>query len=79
MRRNFSKAFKKTTQGNYLGYYSGYYMFIFRRPHGKYCCIIGKRGEWLWSEGYHGTYLDTLTKAKQWAKFKVVPSCTQPI
>lgn len=58
---------KKTKQGNYFGYYKTYYLFIYRRPHGKWCCRVGKSGEWLDREGYHGTSLPTLVKAKYWA------------
>lgn len=62
---------RKTTLGNYFGYYKGHYVFIYRRPHGKWCCRIGKGGEWLYSEGYHGTSLPTLIKARNWAKNKI--------
>ncbi len=79
MNKNYSIAFRKTSKGNYLGYCYGYYIFIYKRPHGKWCCRVGKGKEWLWQEGYFTTYLDTLQKAKNWAKFKVVPSCSQAI
>ena len=58
---------KKTTAGNYFGYHKGHYLFIYKRPHGKWCCRIGRGGHWLFSEGYHGTFLRTLSKAKKWA------------
>ena len=75
MNKNFSKAFKKSKQGNYFGYCNGYYIFIYKRPHGRWCCRIGRKGKWFWQEGYFGTSLDTVSKAKQWAKFRVVPDC----
>jgi len=62
---------RKTSAGNYLGYFLGHYFFIYKRPHGCYCCRIGKKGKWLKSEGYHGTYLNTLKKAKNWATFNI--------
>lgn len=63
--------FRYTSQGNIMGYYRGYYYFIYDRPHGKYCCRIGKKGEWLWSEGYFGTSLQTMNKAVRWAYNKI--------
>ena len=63
--------FKKTKTGNYLGYYLGHYIFIYKRPHGSWSCRIGKGGLWLASEGYHGTFLDKLSKAKKWAIDKI--------
>ena len=65
---SISHAFKKTSAGNYFGYYKGYYVFTYRRPHGKWCCCIGKRGEWLCREGYFGTSLFNLNIAKRWAE-----------
>ena len=53
--------------GNKLGYYKGYYVFIYKRPHGKWCCCIGKKGEWLWSEGYFSSWITTISIAKKWA------------
>lgn len=75
---NFNCAFKKTKAGNYFGYCRGYYVFIYKRPHGKWCCRIGRKGERLWQEGYLSTSLPKLQDAKQWAKFKIVPSCKEP-
>ena len=69
MNNNFNKAFKKTSRGNYFGYYKGYSIFVFKRPHGGWCCEIKRNGEFIWLEGYHGTSLQTLAQAKQWAKF----------
>lgn len=63
--------FKKTTQSNYIGYYRGFYIFIYKRPHGKWCCRVGRKGNWLWSEGYFGTSLSTLKIAKKWAIDKI--------
>lgn len=42
---NFTKALKRTSKGNHFGYYNGYYIFIYRRLHGKWCCRIGRKGE----------------------------------
>lgn len=67
-----TKGMKRTNQGNYFGYISGYYVFVYKRPHGKYCCRIGKGGEWLWREGYHGTSLQSLRKALVWANSKIL-------
>jgi hypothetical protein len=66
---------RKLPTGNYSGYHLAHYFFIFKRPHGKWCCRIGKNGEWLYREGYHGTYLNTIKKAKGWAKDKIVRHC----
>jgi hypothetical protein len=62
---------RKTSLGNHFGYHEGFYIFIFRRPHGKWCCTIGRKGEWLAGEGYFGTYLSTFNKAKKWAKYRL--------
>lgn len=75
MNKNFNKALKKTSAGNYFGYCHGYYIFIFKGMHGGYTARIGRKGKWIWSEGYHGTSLPKLADAKQWAKFRVVPGC----
>lgn len=60
--------FRKLNTGNYLGYYLGYYFFAYRKAHGGWCCRIGKRGEWLYSEGKHGSSLPTVKKLKWWVK-----------
>jgi hypothetical protein len=62
---------KKTKAGNYFGYYKGHYVFTYKRPHGKWSCRIGKKGEWLWFEGYHSTYLTSLAEAEIWVKSKL--------
>lgn len=62
---------RKLKTGNYLGYLKGYYFFIYRRPHGKWCARIGKNGEWLNQEGYHGTFLRTVKKAMTWSRNKI--------
>ncbi len=62
---------KETSLGNYFGYYKGYYVFIYKRPHGSWCCRYGKNGEWINQEGYHGTSLRTIKKAIGWAKGKI--------
>lgn len=72
MNKTLSKALKRTVAGNHFGYCNGYYVFIYRRPHGCWCCRIGKKGEWIYSEGYHGTSLKTVHAAKAWAKNKIV-------
>lgn len=63
--------FKKTTAGNYLVYYKGYYIFSFKKPNKSYACRIGKDGKWMWTEGYFGTYLKTIDDVKRWAKSKI--------
>ncbi len=77
MNRNFNKALKKTSRGNYFGYYFGFWIFIFMRPHGKWCCQIGKKGKCLWSEGYFGTSLPKLSNAKRWSKRRIILVYTQ--
>jgi hypothetical protein len=72
MNININKAFKKTAAGNYFGWYFGFYVFTFKRPHGKWCCRIGRNGEWLYAEGYHGTYFGSLKKVKDWVKLTAV-------
>lgn len=62
---------KKTKAGNRFGYYNGYYIFVYKRPHGCYCCRIGKKGEWLFGEGYFGTSLPTLRSVLIWIKSKI--------
>lgn len=62
---------KKTKAGNYFGYHKGHYIFIYKRPHGKWGCRVGKGGVCLFSEGYHGTYLKTVREAKIWAADKL--------
>lgn len=64
-------TYRKLTTGNYLGRAGKYYIFIYRRPHGKWCCRIGDGKEWLWQEGYHGTFLTTIKKVKEWARDKI--------
>lgn len=78
MNRNLSKAFKKTTAGNYFGYCNGYYLFTYRKPHGGWCCFIGRKGEWIWSEGKFTKSLPTIAAVKKWARFYVDPKCTEP-
>lgn len=64
----FTMKLKKLATGNYFGYFKSHYLFAFRRPHGKWCCIIGKGGQWLFREGYHGTSLPTIKAVKKWAE-----------
>jgi hypothetical protein len=71
MNTNINKAFKKTNTGNYFGYYLGFYIYTYKRPHGKWCCRIGRKGDWMYSEGYHGTYLSSLKKVKEWVMLNV--------
>ena len=69
---------RRLTTGNYFGYYKGMYVFLRKRVHGKWdghekykswwTALIGKNGEWLFGEGVFGSYLNTLKKAKWWAK-----------
>lgn len=62
---------RKLSTGNYFGHYMTHYIFAFKRPHGKWCCMIGKGGEWLYREGYHGASLPTVNRFKKWAKDKI--------
>jgi hypothetical protein len=62
---------RKLSTGNYFGWLRGFYFFIYKRPHGKWCAIIGHHGEWISREGYHGTYLSTISKARQWVSNKI--------
>jgi hypothetical protein len=61
-----SNVFRKTSAGNYFGYYRGYYIFTYKKAHGSWCCSIGKKGEWLWREGNFGRSLPTLKKVQSW-------------
>ncbi len=65
--------FRKTTAGNYIGYFPGHYVFIYKRPHGSYCAVIRRIGSEyiLYREGYFGTCLSTLSKAKDWVTQKL--------
>lgn len=59
---------RKTSRGNYTCWHNGYYLFFFRRPHGKWCCMIRKNWVLVTSSGYFTTSLPTLADAKKWAK-----------
>lgn len=61
---------QKTKRG-YFCRYRGYWIVIWKRPHGKYACIIGRGNKPLHSEGYFGTYLSNLAKVKSWVKEKI--------
>ena len=39
---------------------------IYKRPHGKYCCSVWNKGKCVAAEGYFGTYLSSLVKAKKY-------------
>lgn len=79
MNKILSKAFKKATAGNYFGYCNGYYLFTYRKAHGGFCCYIGKRGQWLWSEGKFGRSMPTIRDVKEWAKhILTIATKTQP-
>lgn len=73
--QNETMKLRKLKTGNHFGYYNGYYISIFKRPHGGWCVFIGKKGKWIWSEGKFTTSLKTIKAAKQWAKFHVDPMC----
>lgn len=70
--------YRKLSTGNYLGRSGKYYIFIYKREHGKwdgfdryvkwYTARIGIGGEWVAWEGTFGSYLKTLGKAKWWVK-----------
>jgi hypothetical protein len=62
---------KKTSAGNRFGYYLGYYVFAYRKPHGAYCCWIGKGGKWLFADGNFGAWMWTLRIVKKWAGQKI--------
>lgn len=62
---------RKLTTGNYFGYYKGFYVFIRKKEHGAWCCSIGRKGEWLYGEGFLGTSLPTIPKATAWYKNKI--------
>lgn len=68
MNRNINKAFNLTTAGNRFGYYLGYYIFTFKRPHGAWCCFIGRKGKYFISDGVHGSWMKNLRIVKAWAK-----------
>lgn len=60
---------RRLNTGNYFGWFNGYYFFIYRRPHGKWCSRIGMGGEWLLRGGNQGAYL---TKAKLWTRNQIL-------
>lgn len=64
---------RKTSQGNYTGWYEGYYLYFFRRPHGGWCCFIRKKWKPVCGNGYFTQSLPTLKIAKQWAKENIKP------
>lgn len=61
---------RKLSTGNYIGYYKGYYVFVLTKivDCKFYSVSIGKKGKWLFSEGFHSSYFKTIPKVKQWAK-----------
>lgn len=75
MNTSLKKAFKKTSKNNYWGYYYGYGIYTYRRPHGYWCCEILKisraKGEYsttAYREGYHGSSLRSIPAVKKWIK-----------
>jgi hypothetical protein len=62
---------QKLSTGNYKGHHEGHYFFAYRRPHGKWCCRIGKKGIWLYQEGYHGSNLPTISMVKAWVRLTI--------
>lgn len=62
---------RATSKGNYMGYYKGHYVSIFKRPHGYWSCAYGKGGEWINMEGYFTSWIRTLDKATKWAKSEI--------
>lgn len=64
-------TYRKTSKGNYVGRCGRYYIFIYKRPHGKWCSSIAIGNYPVFSEGYFTTYLNTVKKAKDWVKNKL--------
>lgn len=62
---------RKLNTGNYFGYYRGYSVFLFKRPHGGWCVMVRKGGKAVFGEGYFGLFLPILKKARDWAKKKI--------
>ncbi len=63
--------FRKLSTGNWQGRQGKYYVFIFKRPHGKWCAHITLEGRSIASEGYFSTYLHTIAKAMGWADSRI--------
>ena len=58
---------RKLSNGNYVGRKGKWYVFIYRRPHGKWCCEISCDKRIVFIEGFFATSLPTTKIAKQWA------------
>lgn len=63
---------RRLNTGNYIGSHKRHYFFVYKKPHGAWCCRIGKAGMWLHSEGVHGTFLSNLKKVKAWVRSKLI-------
>lgn len=65
-------TYRKLKTGNYVGRCGKKYIFIFKRPHGKWCAWVSykdKDGETCGQmQGFFGTSLPTIKKAKEWAR-----------
>lgn len=61
-------TYRVTSKGKRIGRCGLYYITLWRRPMGHWSAIITLRGEYVASEGIYGSYLKTLTMAKQWVK-----------
>lgn len=64
-------TYRKLKNGDLYGQKGRYRAWIFKRPHGAYCAILNYKGECVAREGYHGTSLPTMKKAKQFIKIKM--------
>lgn len=56
----------KTTAGNYKCWYKGFYIFIFKRPHGGWAAFMEYRGIPITFNGFHTTSMPTLRDVKRW-------------
>lgn len=64
--------YRKLSTGNYVGRYKSFFIFIRKRPHGKWNAIgTNIKDKIYFMEGYHGTSLKTITNAKRWVEEKL--------
>jgi len=64
-------TYRKLKSGTLYGQKGRYRAWIYKRPHGGYCAHLNYGGECIAREGYHGTSLPTIGKAKNYIKIKI--------
>lgn len=74
-------TYRKLPTGNYVGRYGRYYISIYKRERigreGWNIAMITLNKEYVSSEGFFGTSLSTIKKAKDWVKSKLTQSVLQ--